>query len=226
MIIKKSYYNSSYRLIKEQEYFYFDNGKIKKKLMHYFESNNDSVVSFSEMKTYEHDDNGKLTTEYSYDKDLKLNQIIIYEFESDKIIKKSFYEIDDLKEQRFIRTNIFEHDKSRNIVEEFISKSDDSNKIFKVLHRYFDGKKFEEIHYDYDNDGDVCLDYNVHIDYEFNIDSDTADIIDKDSFYDADEYTGRRIDIKYEYNEDNNLVKLTYVESRSNLQEIVVYHQN
>ena len=224
MIIKKSYYNSSYRLIKEQEYFYFNNGKIEKKLMHYFESNNDSVVSFSEMKTYEHNDNGKLTTEYSYDKDLKLNQIIIYEFESDKIIKKSYYEIDDLKEQRFIRTNIFEHDKSRNIVEEFISKSDDSNKIFKVLHRYFDGKKFEEIHYDYD--GDICIDYNVHIDYDFKIDSHTADIIDKDSFYDADEYTGSIIDIEYEYNEDNNLVKLTYVESRSNLQEIVVYHQN
>ena len=90
--------------------------------MHYFESNNDSVVSFSEMKTYEHDDNGKLTTEFSYDKDLKLYQIVIYEFESDKLIKKSYYEIDDLKEQRFIRTNIFEHDTSRNIVEEFISK--------------------------------------------------------------------------------------------------------
>ena len=89
MIIKKSYYNSSHRLIKEQEFIYFDNGKIKKKLMHYFESNNDSVVSFSEMKTYEHDDNGKLTTEFSYDKDLKLYQIVIYEFESDKIIKKS-----------------------------------------------------------------------------------------------------------------------------------------
>ena len=153
MIFKKSYYNSSNFLIKEQEFFYFDNGNIKKKLMHYFKSNNDSVVSFSEMKTYEHDDNGKLTTEFSYDKNLKLYQIIIYEFESDKIIKKSYYEIDDLKEQRFIRTNIFEHDKSRNIVEEFISKSDDSNKIFKVLHRYFDGKKFEEIHYDYDGDG-------------------------------------------------------------------------
>ena len=53
-----------------------------------------------------------------------------------------------------------------------------------------------------------------------------TDIIDKDSFYDADEYTGSIIDIEYEYNEDNNLVKLTYVESRSNLQEIVVYHQN
>jgi flagellar hook protein FlgE len=41
------------------------------------------------MKTYEHDENGKLTTEFSYDKDLKLYQIVIYEFESDKIIKKS-----------------------------------------------------------------------------------------------------------------------------------------
>ena len=223
MIIKKSYYNSSDRLIKEQEFIYFDNGKIKKKLMHYFESNNDSVVSFSEMKTYEHDDNGKLTTEFSYDKDLKLYQIVIYEFESDKLIKKSYYEIDDLKEQRFIRTNIFEHDTSRNIVEEFISKSDGSNKIFKVLHRYYDGKKFEEIHYD--SDGNIWGE-GLHIVYDFRINSHTADIIDKDSFYDADEYTGRRIDIKYEYNEDNILVKLTYNEFQSNLEEIVVYHQN
>ncbi len=223
MIIKKSYYNSSHRLIKEQEFIYFDNGKIKKKLMHYFESNNDSVVSFSEMKTYEHDDNGKLTTEFSYDKDLKLYQIVIYEFEFDKIIKKSYYEIDDLKEQRFIRTNIFEHDTSRNIVEEFISKSDGSNKIFKVLHRYYDGKKFEEIHYD--SDGNIWGE-GLHIVYDFRINSHTADIIDKDSFYDADEYTGRRIDIKYEYNEDNILVKLTYNEFQSNLEEIVVYHQN
>jgi len=223
MIIKKSYYNSSHRLIKEQEFIYFDNGKIKKKLMHYFESNNDSVVSFSEMKTYEHDDNGKLTTEFSYDKDLKLYQIVIYEFESDKLIKKSYYEIDDLKEQRFIRTNIFEHDTSRNIVEEFISKSDGSNKIFKVLHRYYDGNKFEEIHYD--SDGNIWGE-GLHIVYDFRINSHTADIIDKDSFYDADEYTGRRIDIKYEYNEDNILVKLTYNEFQSNLEEIVVYHQN
>ena len=223
MIIKKSYYNSSHRLIKEQEFIYFDNGKIKKKLMHYFESNNDSVVSFSEMKTYEHDDNGKLTTEFSYDKDLKLYQIVIYEFESDKLIKKSYYDIDDLKEQRFIRTNIFEHDTSRNIVEEFISKSDGSNKIFKVLHRYYDGKKFEEIHYD--SDGNIWGE-GLHIVYDFRINSHTADIIDKDSFYDADEYTGRRIDIKYEYNEDNILVKLTYNEFQSNLEEIVVYHQN
>ena len=223
MIIKKSYYNSSDRLIKEQEFIYFDNGKIKKKLMHYFESNNDSVVSFSEMKTYEHDDNGKLTTEFSYDKDLKLYQIVIYEFEFDKIIKKSYYEIDDLKEKRLIRTNIFEHDTSRNIVEEFISKSDGSNKIFKVLHRYYDGKKFEEIHYD--SDGNIWGE-GLHIVYDFRINSHTADIIDKDSFYDADEYTGRRIDIKYEYNEDNILVKLTYNEFQSNLEEIVVYHQN
>jgi len=223
MIIKKSYYNSSHRLIKEQEFIYFDNGKIKKKLMHYFESNNDSVVSFSEMKTYEHDDNGKLTTEFSYDKDLKLYQIVIYEFESDKLIKKSYYDIDDLKEQRFIRTNIFDHDTSRNIVEEFISKSDGSNKIFKVLHRYYDGKKFEEIHYD--SDGNIWGE-GLHIVYDFRINSHTADIIDKDSFYDADEYTGRRIDIKYEYNEDNILVKLTYNEFQSNLEEIVVYHQN
>jgi len=191
--------------------------------MHYFESNNDSVVSFSEMKTYEHDDNGKLTTEFSYDKDLKLYQIVIYEFEFDKIIKKSYYEIDDLKEKRLIRTNIFEHDTSRNIVEEFISKSDGSNKIFKVLHRYYDGKKFEEIHYD--SDGNIWGE-GLHIVYDFRINSHTADIIDKDSFYDADEYTGRRIDIKYEYNEDNILVKLTYNEFQSNLEEIVVYHQN
>ncbi|MDP7028555.1 MAG: hypothetical protein QF380_09175, partial [Candidatus Marinimicrobia bacterium] len=123
----------------------------------------------------------------------------------------------------FIRANIFEYDKSRNIVEEFISKSDDSNKIFKVLHRYFDGKKFEEIHYD--SDGNIWGE-GLHIVYDFRINSHTADIIDKDSFYDADEYTGRRIDIKYEYNEDNILVKLTYNEFQSNLEEIVVYHQN
>jgi hypothetical protein len=224
MIFKKSYYNSSNLLIKEQEFFYFDNGKIEKKLMHYFESNNDSVVSFSEMKTYEHNDNGKLTTEYSYDKDLKLNQIIIYEFESDKIIKKSFYEIDDLKEKRLIRTNIFKHSTNHGLIDEFISKPDDTNKRFQTLHRcYGDGKKFEEIHYD--SDGNIWGE-GLHIVYDFRIDSHTADIIDIDSFYDADEYNGRRIDIKYEYNEDNNLVKLTYVESRSNFQEIVVYHQN
>jgi hypothetical protein len=224
MIIKKSYYNSSHRLIKEQEFIYFDNGKIKKKLMHYFESNNDSVVSFSEMKTYEHDDNGKLTTEFSYDKDLKLYQIVIYEFEFDKIIKKSYYEIDDLKEKRLIRTNIFKHSTNHGIIDEFISKPNDTNKRFQTLPRYYgDGKKFEEIHYD--SDGNIWGE-GLHIVYDFRINSHTADIIDKDSFYDADEYTGRRIDIKYEYNEDNILVKLTYNEFQSNLEEIVVYHQN
>jgi len=221
MIIKKSYYNSSDRLIKEQEFIYFDNGKIKKKLMHYFESNNDSVVSFSEMKTYEHDDNGKLTTEFSYDKDLKLYQIVIYEFESDKLIKKSYYDIDDLKEQRFIRTNIFDHDTSRNIVEEFISKSDGSNKIFKVLHRYFDGNKFEEIHYDSNKN----IEYHVNINYD--VDSNNINILNEISFHDSDENIGRGVFIRYisyEHDEDNNLVKLTYDDDA--FEEKVVYHQN
>ena len=192
--------------------------------MHYVESNNDSTkegVLFSEKTTYEHNDNGNLIKEFSYNRDLNLYQFTIYEFESGKLIKISFYEVDDLQEQRLIRTNIFEYDTSRNIINEFIYKSDDSNKKCQVLHRcYPDGNKFEEIHYDSNKN----IEYHVNIDYD--IDSNDINILNQISFHDSDENIGRNVCIRYMYNEDNNLVKLTYVESRSNLQEIVVYHQN